>query len=36
MAETDDKRPQKPLWSALLSGMLTGYLVLLAVYFAIL
>jgi hypothetical protein len=35
MAETDDKRPQKPLWMALLSGILTGYVALIALYFTL-
>lgn len=38
MAKTDDKRPRSKLWknrlwATLLSGMLTGYVLLLGLYF---
>ena len=33
MAMTDDKRPHKSGWKVLLSGALTGYLLLMGVYF---
>lgn len=33
MTETDEKRPRKPLWTALLSGIATGYVILLALYY---
>jgi hypothetical protein len=32
MAETDDERPRPRLWAALLSGMLTGYIILMGVF----
>lgn len=33
MAMTDDQRPHRPNWKALLSGALTGYVLLMGVYF---
>jgi hypothetical protein len=33
MIETDEKRPRKQVWMALISGILTGYAVLLGLYF---
>jgi hypothetical protein len=35
MAETDGERPRRKLWAALLSGMLTGYIILMGVFLLI-
>jgi len=32
MAKTDDERPRPRLWAVLLSGMLTGYVLLMGLY----